>query len=385
LPSCRTSETKDSSGKARFSILSRVVEVRSDSSRVLGVLRFQYRHFLATSGASAPARRVELLLEGPQASLKIDGISQQLPGLAVDASQGLSLLLEAILDSVTGHLLFHAGVVSRGDVGMLVTGPPGFGKTSLVLELARRGFGFLSDDYAPISEEEGLVLPFPRSLGLVASSRQARLLLRGLPSSERFLFGAKWLVDPATVPGLRLAGPCRPAVVLLLGPGAPPGSRGIPHQISVARERVTELRRLFPEIRFRERRDRRRSGVRTLRFELQQGKGTSGRLEEWAYSNRPSVFLLTRTFSRRGAFRPPLRILRVAPREGLLEILGDLQNRRPLGAGRAGQSPSRLLLAAASALGRSEFYRLEGGSLSSRAVAAARLLDTAEAKLRGTG
>jgi hypothetical protein len=370
--------TRASSNRLRLTLLSQSLEVGADRAEILKVLGFQFRHFRSTTaGRRPPDHRIILRLEKRRPGLTVDGVHRAIPPEALQVRHGMSLVLEAMLDGIRSHLLFHAGVVSRGQRGLLICGPAGFGKTSLILELALRGFGFLSDDYAPVALDSGLVAPFPRSMGIVASPRNAAGRLRRVPRSKRLLFDGKWLVDPTGLPGLRLAGPCRPDLVLLLGPATRSRHAAASlYEISITPDRVEELRRRFPEIPFLKRRSSRPPLGAVFRFHLPKEAGCSTRLEQWAYANRASVFSLTRLFSRSGAFRPPLRIQRVAPRDGLIETLGDLQNRRPVpdSQGQGSASPALLLLQAASLLGRCEFYRFEGGNLQARAEAAAELL-----------
>ena len=51
---------------------------------------------------------------------------------------------------VRSHLLIHAGVVSRDGQGIILVADARHGKTTLVLELVRRGFQFLSDEMADL-------------------------------------------------------------------------------------------------------------------------------------------------------------------------------------------------------------------------------------------
>jgi hypothetical protein len=73
---------------------------------------------------------------------------------------------ERILDLVAAHtarhIMIHAGAVSWGSAGTLIPGYSYHGKTTLILELVRRGFGFLSDEIAALDRTTGLVDPFPR-------------------------------------------------------------------------------------------------------------------------------------------------------------------------------------------------------------------------------
>lgn len=62
-------------------------------------------------------------------------------------------------------VVIHAAVAAKNDGAVLLVGPNGVGKTTLVLEMLRRGWAYLSDDLAPIGPE-GSVLPFPKPLGI---------------------------------------------------------------------------------------------------------------------------------------------------------------------------------------------------------------------------
>jgi len=76
-------------------------------------------------------------------------------------------ILNTILSKVSSHFLIHAGAVSKNDQGMILMADSGHGKTTLVLELVRRGFHFLSDEMAAIGRRDRLVHPFPRSLRIM--------------------------------------------------------------------------------------------------------------------------------------------------------------------------------------------------------------------------
>lgn len=376
MPHSKAFARRDSSGSLRLRLLSRNLHLRADSPEVLRILRFQFRHFQAARRTASADHRLLLKLKGPQPFFSMDR-QRRLIAPEAAASQGLALIYESLLDSIQGQLLFHAGVVSSGNRGMLICGPPGFGKTSLVLSLARRGFGFLSDDYAPIDVDSGLVSPFPRSLGLVASSKRTVSQLRSIGPSHRLLHDHKWLVDPEGIPGLRLAGACRPEVVLLLGPRERPGKRRrTRYLISIERLRLEELRRSFPEVRFQALSHRTHAHVGTFRFALPAGRELADRLQRWSHANRSWIYGLVRVFPRTRLFRSPVRVLPVRPGEGLIEVLGDLQNRRPASGSFAPLegSPSRLLMQAAALLGQADFYRFQGGTLSERTRAAAAIL-----------
>lgn len=91
-----------------------------------------------------------------------------------------SLVIETLQQRVSSHFLIHAGVVSRGGKGILLVGDAHYGKSTLSLELTRRGYCFLSDEMAAIGRADGLVHPFPRCLSVrPASADQLEFSLPG--------------------------------------------------------------------------------------------------------------------------------------------------------------------------------------------------------------
>lgn len=83
--------------------------------------------------------------------------------------------IEALFDHLKHEVLFqfirsrpdllwlHSGAVERDGGAVLVSGPSGEGKSTLVTLLCERGWRFMSDDVAPISMDADEVLPYPQS------------------------------------------------------------------------------------------------------------------------------------------------------------------------------------------------------------------------------
>ena len=88
----------------------------------------------------------------------------------------LFFIFRFLLEEVKDYFLLHAGAVSWKDKGLIISAPCGFGKTTLIIELVRRGFSFLSDELAPIHRLSHLIEPFPRSLGLRAEGNEQRIV-----------------------------------------------------------------------------------------------------------------------------------------------------------------------------------------------------------------
>lgn len=123
-----------------------------------------YRRFV-TGDAAAAATRLEV--QSPDLLLVNGREFPLLSGLG-PVYQVYQRFLNVILDSVAGHAVLHASALLDGQGGVFViAAPSGHGKTSLTLELARRGYRFLSDDYAPLELATREVHPYPRTVGIL--------------------------------------------------------------------------------------------------------------------------------------------------------------------------------------------------------------------------
>jgi hypothetical protein len=81
----------------------------------------------------------------------------------------LSMLIPRIRLTVAefakGFVFIHAGVVAVNGKALIIPGHSMQGKTSLVVELLKKGAVYYSDEYAVI-DESGSVLPFPKALSV---------------------------------------------------------------------------------------------------------------------------------------------------------------------------------------------------------------------------
>jgi hypothetical protein len=144
----------------------------------------------------------------------------------------LTPIVKALMSQSARHraryfLEIHAGVVSTGDVCILLPGPSGSGKSTLTLGLALAGFAYFSDEVALLDEVTLEVRPFPLGLALkpgsistIASAlpqagsidahhrddgRKVRYLSPGWlgPMVADVPVPARWLIFPAYSPGAR--------------------------------------------------------------------------------------------------------------------------------------------------------------------------------------
>ena len=122
------------------------------------------------------------------------------------------IVFRHLLEQLDDYIVLHAGVVSREGRAIVMYGQSGFGKTTLTLELLRRGYGFMSDEFCPIRLSDFLIEPFERLVGLKRSSP-----FYGLADPEHRVFLAsegKDFIDCADIFPYRPAEPCRAAIFI---------------------------------------------------------------------------------------------------------------------------------------------------------------------------
>ncbi|OQW94756.1 MAG: hypothetical protein BWK77_08675 [Verrucomicrobia bacterium A1] len=126
-----------------------------------------------------------------------------------------------IFTRIRSHYLVHAGCVSRGGRGIVLSGASGMGKSTLTAYLVSRGMGFLSDEVAPISRATGRVEPFPLHIGIRPGPGED--LVQDLPAADYTLYrDQKKLVDVRDLAGaaVRESVPLHAVVFLAQRPSA---------------------------------------------------------------------------------------------------------------------------------------------------------------------
>jgi hypothetical protein len=208
------------------------VAVSSDVVGALQSVDATYAAFRHTPGVPAEAFVAQLLqLEREDAFLVADshGYQQRWP----DAHAALLDLLDRIVHGILARLYqqgvyaIHAGAVVYNGAALIVAGPSGQGKTTLVLGLVRRGLGLLSDEFAIVDSVQQIIHPYRRSLHIRPGTPELipeLAFLRDQPQ-QRLGGGIEWSLAPdqlarALPGGLAPAAPLR-YVLLLDGPPQP--------------------------------------------------------------------------------------------------------------------------------------------------------------------
>lgn len=147
-----------------YRILDLLVWLRSDSSELLRLFDQEYHIFKASPEPGEKVFSVTYRDSGAlqEASLELNGTVSSLSGHPNPLALGLQMISAEIMRENRNFLIVHGGVVAGVDGAVVLAGPSGIGKTTLVLKLMEKGFLFLSDDVCPIHRQTHHVYPFPR-------------------------------------------------------------------------------------------------------------------------------------------------------------------------------------------------------------------------------
>jgi hypothetical protein len=158
------------------------------------------------------------------------------PVAAPDAGRLLALLDEDLtvgLQALRPDLyVLHAAALTRGERAVALVAPSGGGKSTLAWALLHHGFGYASDELAPVDLQALAVHPYPRALLLKAAPPPAYPCRTTGPATSRGLH-----VTAEEVPAEVCDKPLPLAAVLFLrhAPGATPAARPVTPAEAAAR------------------------------------------------------------------------------------------------------------------------------------------------------
>ena len=141
------------------------VQVEASCSEAYITLeRYVFPSLPRVAGLSKPDIFIRIIRAAGQFQLLVDDALVAWGGNAISLVPDLIRVLDdAVLQRLTTLRAVHAGAVSWGGRALLLPGASHAGKSSLVVELLRRGATYFSDEYALI-DTDGRVHPYPRPL-----------------------------------------------------------------------------------------------------------------------------------------------------------------------------------------------------------------------------
>lgn len=186
---------------ATLHVLGVALEISSDTPSLVAPFLDVFGAFqqpAKQSGLSAPSggKRVTAHISAAAGTFEVNGASVRLVAGALRVPQVYNLLYRTLVRALEGVYLLHAAVVAASGRAWLISGPSGSGKTSLGRALLQRGFGFLSDDLAPLGVDGGQIHPFPRRLGIDPATWQGTAAPPGIRLGDKQFVGAEELGIP---------------------------------------------------------------------------------------------------------------------------------------------------------------------------------------------
>jgi hypothetical protein len=176
-----------------ISFLDKTVSAGSNIGHIVDSMEALFRSMLSQS-ADDPVAHLDISDLGDQAELQVDG---QVTSANADATKLLrKFYREVVCQFLETHpelVWLHAGCAASSEGAVVLPGSWGRGKSTLVMELAARGWMYLSDDIAPLDPGRIEIIPFPGTPQIRSKSKQelARDNLGSLPKKTASLSGIK--------------------------------------------------------------------------------------------------------------------------------------------------------------------------------------------------
>jgi hypothetical protein len=199
-----------------FSILGRHIRVACADESIARVVLANYEAALAPPGDAAPAPLDYAIAGGAEHGTFVllrDGR----PAIAATDIGDLLFCLEkditvALQEARTDLLFLHAAALAHRGMAYLLAGDSGSGKSSTAWGLLHHGFGYLSDELAPVDLRSSTVLAYPHALCLKRPPPSDY----PLPANDVLDLGRTLHVPVRLLPGAALSGPCAIAGVLFV-------------------------------------------------------------------------------------------------------------------------------------------------------------------------
>jgi len=127
----------------------------ADEDALAAEIEAAFGQFAVPAAPTAPALvRIGIVADLGRYFVARDGVPAGLVAADRIVPELKALLTETLSRSVRdGAFLLHAALLSRRGEGLLITGEPGAGKTTLALALAAHGWGYACDDVVKVSPD----------------------------------------------------------------------------------------------------------------------------------------------------------------------------------------------------------------------------------------
>ena len=150
-----------------FRVLSRNLSIETDDDLVSTYLREAYGRLIATPEPIVPLDHAAILTGGVTPCVRFDG-----KPIPVDATldrtsfafAGANCVFRRCFLRDRAHSAWYAAGIMANGTGVLLSAPSGTGKTTLTLELLRRGYGLYGDEYVFVRRADRMLVGIRRAL-----------------------------------------------------------------------------------------------------------------------------------------------------------------------------------------------------------------------------
>lgn len=209
-----------------LNILNQSVELKTAVESMAETLSVLYRPFVQPSRPAVvlPGGCIEISINGPPAHQSVRHKQTVTPcETTAQVLYTVDKIITVELQVRRPELFFvHAAAVSTGKHAILIVGEPGAGKSTLCWSLCDAGYGYLSDELAPVSLVEKRVYPFPRALSLKSVTQGSSAL-----PDETIDAGATLHIPADSLPGGWESAPLPIAAIVFLLPEVAEGTPGL--------------------------------------------------------------------------------------------------------------------------------------------------------------
>ncbi len=163
------------------------IAIRVADLKIIKALEINYKHMII-KGSDKIIRRIEVIKNGSGYSVTGNAYSE----LKANSYQGILDCLESeiVLSfiALNNHLLLlHAGAVAKEGKAIMIVASSCMGKSSLIAELCRKGWEYLSDEIVGLDMGTGLLYSFQRSIQLRSDIKGKELCIEQLNSKNAFI------------------------------------------------------------------------------------------------------------------------------------------------------------------------------------------------------
>lgn len=152
-----------------FELFGRSLVLQVDHPEIHAYCSRVYKAVLSTAAPAADCDRAEMLIAQNPARITLNGERVELKEKAFRspfhmAVYGSSAIFQRWFLSHGAYSPWYAAGLCIDGKAVVISAPSGTGKTTLTLELLRRGYGYYGDEFIFIRKHDRLVFPFARSL-----------------------------------------------------------------------------------------------------------------------------------------------------------------------------------------------------------------------------